>query len=164
LIEINRSRDLACEENASVLGIIRNRKQAMKIKLPALVAMFAAGWAAFGSPALAVDLNGSWATDASICNKVFVKKGETMSFARDSDQYGGGFILEGNKVHGQMQTCIIKARKEDGNVINFIAACASDIMASNIQFSARIIDDNTILRIFPGMGDELAMKYSRCPN
>ncbi len=136
----------------------------MKIKLPALVAIVAASWTAFGSPALAVDLNGPWATDASVCNKVFVKKGNTISFAQDSDQYGGGFILEGNKVRGQMQTCIIKARKEDGNVVNFIAACASDIMASNIQFSARVIDDNTILRIFPGMGDQLSMKYSRCPN
>lgn len=136
----------------------------MKIKLPALVAIVAASWAPFGSPALAVDLNGSWATDAAVCNKVFVKKGDTISFAQDSDQYGGGFILEGNKVRGQMQTCIIKARKEDGNVVNFIAACASDIMASNIQFSARVIDDNTILRIFPGMGDQLSMKYSRCPN
>lgn len=136
----------------------------MKIKLPALVTMFAAGWTAFGSPALAVDLNGPWATDASVCNKVFVKKGNTISFAQDSDQYGGGFILEGNKVRGQLQTCIIKARKEDGNLVNFIAACASDIMASNIQFSARVIDDNTIVRIFPGMGDQLSMKYSRCPN
>jgi hypothetical protein len=136
----------------------------MKITWPTLIAICAAGWAAFGSLALAVELNGSWATDASICNKVFVRKGETISFARDSDQYGGGFIVEGNKVRGQMQTCTIKARKEDGSLINFIAACASDIMASNIQFSAKVIDDNTIMRIFPGMGDELAMKYSRCPN
>jgi hypothetical protein len=63
-----------------------------------------------------------------------------------------------------MQTCTIKTRKEDGNLIHFLAACASDIMASNVQFSARVIDDNTIARIFPGMGDELNMKYSRCPN
>jgi hypothetical protein len=136
----------------------------MKIKLPTLIAICAANWLTFGSPALATDLNGSWATDASVCNKVFVKNGDTISFARDSDQYGGGFILEGNKVRGQLQTCAIKTRKEDGNVIHFIAACASDIMASNVQFSAKIIDDNTIARIFPGMGDELNMKYSRCPN
>jgi hypothetical protein len=112
----------------------------------------------------AVDLNGSWATDASVCNKVFVKKGDTVAFAQDSDQFGGGFILEGNKVRGQMQSCAIKARKEDGNMVHFLAACASDIMASNVQFSARVIDDNTIARIFPGMPDELSIKYSRCPN
>ena len=136
----------------------------MKIKLPTLITVCATSWVFLGSPALATDLNGSWATDVSVCNKVFVKNGDTISFARDSDQYGGGFIMEGNKVRGQLQTCAIKTRKEDGNVIHFIAACASDIMASNVQFSAKIIDDNTIARIFPGMGDELNMKYSRCPN
>ncbi len=72
------------------------------------------------------------------------------------------FIMEGNKVRGQMQTCTIKTRKEDGNVIHMLAACASYIMASNIQFSAKIVDDNTIARIFPGMPDELSIKYSRC--
>ncbi len=136
----------------------------MKIKRSTLVTIFAASWTAIGSPALAADLNGSWATDVSVCGKVFVKKGDTVSFVQDSDQYGGGFIVDGNKVRGQLQTCTIKTRKEDGNVVNFIAACASDIMASNVQFSARVIDDNTIMRIFPGMGDELGMKYSRCPN
>ena len=93
----------------------------------------------------------------------FRQKGGTISFQRDSDQYGGGFIMEGNKVRGQMQTCVIKARKEDGNVVHMLASCADDIMASNIQFSARIIDDNTITRIFPGLPDNLSIKYSRCP-
>ncbi len=108
------------------------------------------------------DLNGSWVTDGSACGKVFVKNGGAISFQKDSDQFGGGFIIEGNKVRGQMQTCTIKTRKEDGNVIHMIAACASDIMASNIQFSAKVIDDNTIARIFPGM-PELSMNFSRCP-
>ena len=71
--------------------------------------------------------------------------------------------MEGNKVRGQMQTCVIKARKEDGNLVHMLASCADDIMASNIQFSARIVDDNTITRIFPGLPDNLAIKYSRCP-
>jgi hypothetical protein len=136
----------------------------MKIMRTILFTICAASWSAIWGPVLAADLNGAWATDASVCNKIFVKKGDTISFAQDSDQFGGGFILEGNKVRGQMQTCAIKTRKEDGNLIHFLAACASDIMASNVQFSARVIDDNTIARIFPGMGDELNMKYSRCPN
>ena len=49
-------------------------------------------------------------------------------------------------------------------MIHLLAGCASDIMTSNVQFSARVLDDNTIARIFPGMGDELNIKYSRCPN
>jgi hypothetical protein len=138
----------------------------MDIKLTTLVAACAAGWIALlspVSPAQATDLNGSWATDASACGKVFIKNGSAVSFRPDSDQFGGGFIMEGNKVRGQLQTCTIKTRKEDGNVVHILAACATDIMASNIQFSARIIDDNTIRRIFPGMSDELSISYSRCP-
>jgi hypothetical protein len=130
-------------------------------KLPALIPLLAASWIALGGPAQAADLNGSWATDASVCNKVFAKKDGAISFQQDSDQYGGGFIMEGNRVRGQLQTCTVKARKEDGNIIHMVAACANDIMASNVQFSAKIIDDNTIARIFPGM-PELSINYSRC--
>jgi hypothetical protein len=135
----------------------------MKVTLPTLVAAAVASWMAILNPAHATDLNGSWATDVSACNKVFVTKGSVISFRTDSDQYGGGFIMEGNKVRGQMQTCTIKARKEEGNVVHMLATCANDIMASSIQFSARIVDDNTISRIFPGMSDDLSIKYSRCP-
>jgi hypothetical protein len=135
----------------------------MRIKRIIVVAMCTAVWTTLSTAVSATDLNGAWATDASMCNKVFVKKGERLSFTKDSDEYGGGFILDGNNVRGQLQTCIIKARKENGNVVHMIAACASDIMASNIQFSAKVIDDNTIARIFPEMGDDLSIKYSRCP-
>lgn len=134
----------------------------MKIKSLMLVTICAASWSPLAGPVFATDLNGAWATDASVCNKVFVKKGENVSFVQDFDQYGGGFILEGNKARGQMQTCTIKARKEEGNVIHMIAACANDIMTSNIQFSAKVVDDNTITRIFPGM-PEFSINYSRCP-
>jgi hypothetical protein len=132
------------------------------MRLPILVAAYAACWITLLGSANAADLNGSWTTDISACNKVFVKKGGIISFQPDSDQYGGGFILEGNKVRGQMGTCTIKARQEVGNKVHMLAACATDIMASNIQFSARIIDDNTIARIFPEMSDDLSIRYSRC--
>jgi len=128
------------------------------LKMPVLIVSLAASWMTFWSPAYATDLNGPWATDGSACNRVFV----TISFQRDSDQFGGGFIMEGNKVRGQMQSCTIKARTEDGKTVHMLAVCASDIMASNIQFSAKILDDNTIARIFPGLPDELAVNYSRC--
>ena len=135
----------------------------MKRDLLMMALLCSAGWMALSSPAHATDLNGPWATDASVCSKVFVRKGSAISFQPNSDQYGGGFIMEGNKVRGQMQTCTIKARKEEGNVVHMLAACANDIMASSIQFSARIDDDNTISRIFPGMSDDLSIKYLRCP-
>jgi hypothetical protein len=43
-----------------------------------------------------------------------------------------------------------------------IAGCATDIMLSTVQFSARVIDDNTITRIFPGI-EGMELTYYRCP-
>ena len=120
----------------------------MNTKRLALLTTCAAGWMAFGGPVLAADLNGAWATDVSVCNKVFTRKGGTIAFAQDSDQFGGGFIVDGDKIRGQLQTCTIKTRKQDGNLIHFIAACANDIMASSVQFSAKVIDNNTYLAPF----------------
>lgn len=133
------------------------------MKWRALVLTLLASWIAHGTPATAIELNGSWATAPSSCSQVFIKKDGAISFRQDSDQYGGGFILEGDRIRGQMQTCTITRRKEDGNIIHMVAKCADDIMASNVQLSAKVIDDNTIARIFPGM-PEFTLSYSRCPN
>jgi hypothetical protein len=116
----------------------------MKSRILALVPALAASWIAFGTPAKAFEFNGSWATAPSACGQVFIKKDGAISFRQDSDQYGGGFIMEGDKVRGQMQTCTINRRKEDGNVIHMV------------------VDENTIARIFPGM-PEFTLSYSRCP-
>jgi hypothetical protein len=157
------ARSVISENDCMDQGIFRNKTNSAKIKL-ALVVTCVVSWAGLGNSALAIDLNGAWATDSSVCGKVFIRKGDAISFAPESDQFGGGVIFDGNKIRGQMGACTIKARKEDKSTIHFIAVCASDIMASNVQFSAKIIDDNTIARIFPGMGDELNLNYSRCPN
>ncbi|MDH2351209.1 hypothetical protein QCM80_11080 [Bradyrhizobium sp. SSUT112] len=134
----------------------------MKPRACVLVPALAVAWIVLGIPAKALEINGSWATSPSSCGQVFIKKEGAISFRQDSEQYGGGFILEGDKIRGQMQTCTINRRKEDGNVVHMIARCADDIMTSNIQFSAKIVDDNTIVRVFPGM-PELTLSYSRCP-
>jgi hypothetical protein len=61
-----------------------------------------------------------------------------------------------------MQACTIKARKEDGKIVHMITSCASDIMLSNVQFSVKIDDDDTIIGYFPGMPENLGINYSRC--
>ncbi|MBR1124955.1 hypothetical protein JQ628_25770 [Bradyrhizobium lablabi] len=134
----------------------------MKLRSLAALCALISGWIGFAATVKAVDLTGSWATAPSACSKVFIKKDGAISFRQDSDQYGGGFILEGDRVRGQMQTCTITRRKEQGDVVHMLARCADDIMTSNVQLSAKIIDDNTIARIFPGM-PEFTLSYSRCP-
>jgi hypothetical protein len=112
--------------------------------------------------AAAFDLNGAWASDSDNCAKVFVRKGPQMSFAEMSDVFGGGFIIEGDQITGKYARCRIKAKKDDGATINLVAACASDIMLQNVQFSLKEVDANTVIRIFPGMSG-MEIKYARCP-
>ena len=111
----------------------------------------------------ALDLNGAWASDASQCAKVFVRQRGRLGFTEMSDVYGGGFIIDGDQIIGKFARCRIKARKDDGMNVNLIAACATDIMLSSVQFSVRELDANSIARLFPGM-DDMEISYHRCPS
>jgi len=128
----------------------------------AAVALLLAGSLATSGSAAAFDLNGAWASDADNCTKVFVRKGSQVTFADMSDVYGGGFIIEGDQITGKYGRCRIKAKKDDGKTINLVAACASDIMLQNVQFSLKEADANNVIRMFPGM-EGMEIKYARCP-
>jgi hypothetical protein len=114
--------------------------------------------------ASAVDLAGAWASSADECPNVFVRRGRAkqIEFSALSDQHGGGFIVEADRLRGKFARCKIKSRKEDGDTVNIIAGCATDIMLSNVQFSLKMLDPNKISRIFPGIED-MAISYYRCP-
>ncbi len=117
---------------------------------------------AFTGATQAASVDGAWVTNPSACNQVFVKKGGKINFTRAADMYGSGFIVEGDKLRGKIATCKVKARKEDGDTVNILATCATDIMFSDNQFSLKIVDQNKITRIFPGL-PELKTDYFRCP-
>src|SRR5579864_2504946 len=78
----------------------------------------------------AVELTGAWAADADSCDKVFVRRGRAgqVTFGQFPGVFGGGFIIEADRLRGKYATCKIKTRKEDGDGLNLIAACATDIM------------------------------------
>lgn len=118
----------------------------------------------FTEKAGAVDLSGAWATNADECGNVFVRRGRAkqIEFTALSDQHGGGFIVEADRLRGKFARCKIKTRKEDGDAVNIIAGCATDIMLSNVQFSLKVLEPNKISRIFPGIAD-MAISYYRCP-
>jgi hypothetical protein len=115
-------------------------------------------WAA---PAAAIDLSGSWATNGGQCTKVFKKKGSQLVFSELSDLYGSGFIIEDTKIRGKSARCTIKSRNEDGATLHLLASCATDIMLSSVQFSLKVLDDNQISRMFPGMPG-MEVTYYRC--
>jgi hypothetical protein len=120
------------------------------------------GMSLLSGSAFAFDLNGAWASDSENCAKVFVRKGTQVAFTEMSDVYGGGFIIDGDHITGKFARCRIKARKNEGANINLLAACASDIMLQNVQFSLREVDANTVMRLFPGISG-MEIKYARCP-
>lgn len=116
------------------------------------------------SQAGAIDLSGAWATSTDECPNVFVRRGRAkqIEFTALSDQHGGGFIVEADRLRGKFARCKIKTRKQDGDIVNIIAGCATDIMLSNVQFSLKMLEPNKISRIFPGIED-MAISYHRCP-
>jgi hypothetical protein len=118
----------------------------------------------FFEQACAADLVGAWASNANECRRVFIRKGraDQIGFAAFSDQYGGGFIIEADRLRGKFSNCKIKSRKEEGPNVNIIAACATDIMLSDVQFSLKLLEPNKIARVFPGIMD-MEIDYYRCP-
>ena len=132
-------------------------------KLAASVALSFGSLLTLPGRADAVDLNGAWASDAGQCAKVFVRQGGKLGFTEMSDVYGGGFIIDGDQIVGKFARCRIKARKNDGVNVNLVAACATDIMLSSVQFSLKELDANSIARLFPGIED-MEISYHRCPS
>ena len=115
------------------------------------------------SQAQAFDLTGAWATSADQCGKVFVKKGDQINFAQYSEEFGGGFVAAGNEIKSKAARCTIKSRKQAGDTIDLQAACASEIMASSIHLQIKILDDNSVSRIFQDPDLEgMQMNFYRC--
>lgn len=111
----------------------------------------------------AADINGAWATDVRVCDKIFQKKGKVLTLTSRSDTLGGGFVIDGNEIRGKTANCKIKNRREDGDAIYLIAACATDIMLSDVEMALKIIDKDRVSRFFPGLPELETPYYYRCP-
>jgi hypothetical protein len=116
-------------------------------------------------PSYAFDLDGAWTTDVSACGKIFEKgKDNKISIKSGSGIYGDAFVVRGDSIFNNAVTCTIKAHKDVGSVHHIVAVCApGNVALSTFQFSYRVKDNNSIVRIYPGI-EELDVTYSRCPN
>ena len=129
----------------------------------AMVASMRTGFLLPGE-AHAVDLSEAWAAHADEFSQVFIRKGwpNQIGFRALSEQHGGGFIVEADRLRGKFASCKIKGRKEYGQTLYIVAGCATDIVLSNVQFSLKVLEPNKISRTFPGM-PEMEISYYRCP-
>src|SRR4029078_9185649 len=116
----------------------------------------------FGAVAHSIELNGAWADDPSICGKIFVKRNAKLAMTTDADNYGSGFIVDGNQIRGKIATCNIKWRKEEAGLVHLITSCSTDVALQTVQLSFKVDGDSKITRIFPGV-PEMSISERRCP-
>jgi hypothetical protein len=108
-------------------------------------------------------LTGSWATNADDCEKIFVKKGDEVTFTEFSEEFGGGFVADAKQIRAKGLKCSIKSRKEIGDTIDIQATCASVIMTSSMQLRLKFLDDNKVFRINPDPDMAgIQMTFYRC--
>ena len=130
----------------------------------AIVALTLAGvGTVLSNPAQAFDLNGAWTSNVTACADIFETHGaKAFSIKGSAGMYGDGFIVQGDKILATAATCTIKTRKSVGPVTHLIAVCAPGSVAlSTFQFSYKVTDENTIVRVFPGVS-ALDTTYRRC--
>jgi hypothetical protein len=117
---------------------------------------------ACAAEAQTVNFDGAWANNEGSCAKVFVKRGNKVSLAKDSDMHGSGFIVDGNQLRGKVAACTIKSRKMDGAVLLVHAVCSTDVALQNVVFGMKPEGANKIIRVFQGI-PELDTPFYRCP-
>ena len=115
----------------------------------------------FSASAYAFELNGAWTVDSNNCGKVFVKNNNKITFGKDADVNGGGFIFEGNQIRGNAMTCKIGSRKEEGALLRLTAECTTGVAYSTMHLSVKMDDANKITRVFPD-SPAMNMSYVRC--
>jgi hypothetical protein len=134
--------------HVKIFALLGSRAMLNASRSTGLCFLLFCGGLLLASQAHAFDLNGAWATGADQCSKIFLKKGDKISFAQFSEEFGRGFVANGNDVRGKNERCTITSRKETGDTIDFQAACASEIMATSTNLRLKILDANSVSRIF----------------
>ena len=126
---------------------------------PALLAVLTT--LSFSASTHAADLNGAWASDASVCGKVFVKSNNRISFAPDAELYGGGFLIEGSQATGTFQKCKIKSMKNEGAEVHLVAACSTGVEVSNLSFTVKVVGRDQIT-VNSNEAVDITTSYVRC--
>jgi hypothetical protein len=93
---------------------------------------------------------------------VFTKTNNKVTFTPDSELYGGGLIIEGDRVIGSFQKCTVKSLKRDGSTVHLIASCSTGVMVSDVQIMIKREGADQITLTPAGPVDSTS-HYVRCP-
>ena len=147
----------------NVSTLVRPKQRSLHAVLVESVRMFCASLVLFSFSASAFDLDGAWVTkDAANCSKVFWKRNNQIRMARNADTFGGGFLVDGNRIRRPFLICNIDKRTDDGDMLHLMASCSGivDFLAP-LEFDLKIEDNNKITRFFPSF-PETSISYFRC--
>jgi hypothetical protein len=111
--------------------------------------------------AQSANIDGAWSNSAKTCDKVFEKKDGRVSIRKDSDVYGNGLIIDGNRIIGKMATCNVKARKQQGDTVHLVTTCATTVAFEHVPITLKVVTADKITQIFPGV-DGIEVTYERC--
>ena len=106
-------------------------------------------------------IDGAWSNSAKTCDKVFEKKDGRISIRKDSDAYGNGLIIDGNRIVGKLATCNVKARSQQGDTVHLVTTCATTVAFEHVPITLKVVSADKITQIFPGVSG-IEVTYERC--
>jgi hypothetical protein len=112
-------------------------------------------------PTQAADLSGAWASDSSVCDKVFTRESNKLAFRPDADLYAGGVIVQGKQITGRFQKCTVKSLHDDGSNVQVKASCSDGVAVSDVTFEVKISGENQIT-LSSKAPVPMEMPYVRC--
>ncbi|WFU45451.1 hypothetical protein QA640_46410 (plasmid) [Bradyrhizobium sp. CB82] len=109
----------------------------------------------------AADLSGAWASDSTVCDKVFTRENGKLAFKPDADLYAGGVIIQGKQITGRFQKCAVKSSHDDGSILHVTASCRDGVAVSDVTFDLKISGENQII-LSSKAPVPMEMPYVRC--
>ncbi len=107
-------------------------------------------------------LQGAWAQSGLSCSQVFANDGGKVSLRKLDDFNVGGFIIEGDKIRGQSQSCVVSHAKQRGSKISLMMQCQDSVMAATQDVHLQVQKDGSLTRKFNNF-NEFTQNYKRCP-
>jgi hypothetical protein len=106
-------------------------------------------------------IDGAWSNSAKTCDKVFERKDGRIVMRKDSDAYGNGLIIDGNRIVGKLATCNVKARRQQGDTVHLVTTCATTVAFEHVPITLKVVSADKITQIFPGVSG-IEVTYERC--
>ena len=90
---------------------------------------------------------GAWVPDGGKCEGVFYRQGSSIYFRHPGATVREGILVHGkNRIDDARNRCHIKKVKATGEAHSLLISCLSGLVTSDLSFSVRFIDDDTVVR------------------